>query len=45
MSADYYNRSQRTLEDLVRDSREDGFKQALQNRAMWGKMRMMPTDI
>jgi CopA family copper-resistance protein len=45
MSADYYNRAQRTLEDLVRDSREDGFKQALQNRAMWGKMRMMPTDI
>ena len=45
MSADYYNRSQRTLEDLVRDSREDGFKQALQDRAMWGKMRMMPTDI
>lgn len=45
MSADYYNRSQRTLEDLVRDSRDDGFKQALQNRAMWGKMRMMPTDI
>ena len=29
----------------MRDSREDGFKQALQNRAMWGKMRMMPTDI
>jgi len=45
MSADYYNCSQRTLEDLVRDSREDGFKQALQDRAMWGKMRMMPTDI
>ena len=45
MSADYYNRSQRTLEDLVRDSRADGFKQALQNRAMWGRMRMMPTDI
>jgi len=45
MSSDYYNRAQRTLEDLVRDSREDGFKQALENRAMWGKMRMMPTDI
>ena len=45
MSSDYYNRSQRTLEDLVRDSRNTSFKKALENRAMWGRMRMMPTDI
>jgi CopA family copper-resistance protein len=45
MSADYYNRSQRTFQDLVRDSRANGLKSTLQERGMWGRMRMMPTDI
>lgn len=42
---DYYNRSQRTLQTLIKDSRADSLKAALQERGMWGRMRMMPTDI
>jgi len=42
---DYYNRSQRTLQTLVKDSRADSLQAALQERGMWGRMRMMPTDI
>ncbi|MEX5601070.1 copper resistance system multicopper oxidase [Pseudophaeobacter sp. C1-32P7] len=45
MSADYYNRSQRTLQDLIQDSGSMGLKAALEDRKMWGRMRMMPTDI
>ena len=42
---DYYNRKQRTLFDLFADAGEKGAGDALENRAMWGAMRMMPTDI
>jgi len=42
---DYYNRSQRTLQTLIKDSRADSLQAALQERGMWGRMRMMPTDI
>jgi L-ascorbate oxidase len=42
---DYYNRSQRTLQTLIEDSRQDSLKAALKDRGMWGRMRMMPTDI
>ncbi|MFW8635670.1 copper resistance system multicopper oxidase [Cribrihabitans pelagius] len=45
MSADYYNRSQRTLMDLIEDAGNMGLKAALRERGMWGRMRMMPTDI
>lgn len=45
MSADYYNRSQRTLQDLIKDSGNIGLKAALEDRKMWGRMRMMPTDV
>jgi len=45
MSADYYNRSQRTLQDLIKDSGDIGLKAALEDRKMWGRMRMMPTDV
>lgn len=45
MSADYYNRSQRTAQDLIKDSGEMGLKAALEDRKMWGRMRMMPTDV
>lgn len=44
-SADYYNRTQRTVQDLIEDAEADGLKAALQDRKMWGAMRMMPTDI
>jgi len=42
---DYYNRKQRTLLDLFSDSSENGAGNALEDRSMWGAMRMMPTDI
>jgi CopA family copper-resistance protein len=42
---DYYNRSQRTLFDFVSDVREKGLSDTLADRAAWGDMRMMPTDI
>lgn len=45
MSADYYNRSQRTFEDLIEDTGDLGLKAALKDRKMWGRMRMMPTDV
>ena len=45
MSPDYYNRQQRTLLDFFSDAEEDGLDAALENREMWGEMRMMPTDI
>ena len=41
----YYNRSQRTLQTLIEDARQDSLKAALKDRGMWGRMRMMPTDI
>lgn len=45
MSADYYNREQRTLLDFISDAREKGLGATLEERRMWGEMRMMPTDI
>ena len=45
MMPDYYNRQQRTLLEFLKDSREQGFDAALSDRAAWGDMRMMPTDI
>jgi len=44
-SADYYNRSQRTLGTLLDDVRSVGWKAALDDRFAWGSMKMMPTDI
>ncbi len=45
MMPDYYNREQRTLFDLLGDASEKGVGAAVSDRAMWGGMRMMPTDI
>ncbi|MEE3101338.1 MAG: copper resistance system multicopper oxidase, partial [Pseudomonadota bacterium] len=44
-SPDYYNREQRTLFDLLSDASEKGLGAALADRAAWGDMRMMPTDV
>ncbi|MDW7645846.1 MAG: copper resistance system multicopper oxidase [Desulfuromonadales bacterium] len=41
----YYNYQQRTLGDLIRDIRQDGFKETLDERLAWGKMRMSPVDL
>ncbi|ADM10804.1 copper-binding protein [Parvularcula bermudensis HTCC2503] len=42
---DTLNYQKRTAADLAADAREDGLGAALGNRAMWGRMRMMPTDL
>ena len=42
---DYYNRQQRTLLDFFSDASEKGVGAAWADRADWGEMRMMPTDI
>ncbi|MBD9481212.1 copper resistance system multicopper oxidase [Pseudoxanthomonas sp. PXM02] len=39
------NYYQRTLVDFVRDARRDGLAKTIEDRGMWGRMRMTPTDI
>jgi CopA family copper-resistance protein len=41
----YYNFHQRTLGDLVEDVRKHGWRETARERAMWGRMRMNPTDL
>ena len=41
----YYNYQRRTVGDLVRDIRQQGWGAALRDRLEWGRMRMDPTDI
>jgi CopA family copper-resistance protein len=43
--SDYYNYNKRTVFDFFRDVREEGWDGALEDRLMWGRMRMDPTDI
>ena len=43
--SDYYNFQRRTLGTFIEDSKKAGFNAALQDRLMWGQMRMSPTDI
>lgn len=43
--SDNYNFRQRTVGDFFRDVRKQGFSAALADRAMWGDMRMTPTDL
>lgn len=42
---DYYNYGQRTLGTFIKDAQRDGLGPTVQDRLMWGKMRMSPTDI
>jgi CopA family copper-resistance protein len=42
---DYYNYQRRTLGDLFRDARDQGWSAALAERRMWAQMRMNPADI
>ncbi|MBS0470973.1 MAG: copper resistance system multicopper oxidase [Proteobacteria bacterium] len=42
---DYYNYGQRTLGTFVGDAKRMGLGPAIQDRLMWGNMRMSPTDI
>jgi CopA family copper-resistance protein len=43
--SDYYNFRQRTVGDFLRDVRELGLRSTVADRAMWGDMRMNPTDL
>lgn len=43
--SDYYNFQQRTLGTFIQDAKAMGFNAAIQDRMMWGQMRMSPTDI
>ena len=40
-----FNFQKRTIGDFFRDASREGLGKALENRAMWGAMRMDPTDI
>jgi CopA family copper-resistance protein len=42
---DYYNYHQRTLGTFISDSKKNGLGKTIQDRLMWGNMRMSPTDI
>src|SRR5271155_1300673 len=43
--SDYYNFQQRTLSTLADDIRRAGVKATLEDRLMWERMRMNPTDL
>jgi L-ascorbate oxidase len=45
LSADYYNRKQETISDFFSDAGKSSFSEALEDRLMWGDMRMLPNDI
>ena len=42
---DYYNYNQRTLGTFLNDTKRDGLSASVDDRLMWGQMRMSPTDI
>ena len=44
-SSEAFNFQKRTVGDFFADAREEGFGEAFAERAMWGAMRMAPTDI
>jgi len=43
--SDYYNYNQRTLGTFAKDASRNGLGAAVDDRVMWGKMRMSPTDL
>jgi CopA family copper-resistance protein len=43
--SDYDNRYQRTVGDFFRDARRNGLGATLEDRKLWGEMRMTPTDL
>jgi CopA family copper-resistance protein len=43
--ADFYNFRQRTVGTFFRDAARDGLRPTVSERAMWGAMRMNPTDL
>lgn len=45
LSADYYNRKQETILDFFTEAKDKGLDATVEDRMMWGDMRMMPRDI
>ena len=43
--ADFDNTYKRTVGDFIRDAQKKGLSATLEDRKMWGQMRMTPTDI
>ncbi len=43
--SDYFNFNKRTVSDFARDVRNQGWKPTIEERRMWGRMRMDPTDL
>jgi CopA family copper-resistance protein len=43
--SDYYNYNRRTLGTFAGDAKRDGLSTTVDDRLMWGQMRMSPTDI
>ncbi|RUO80933.1 copper resistance protein CopA [Idiomarina tyrosinivorans] len=41
----YYNYQKRTIWDTIKDIRKQGWDKTLNQREMWGQMRMSPRDI
>ena len=44
-ASDYYNFHKRTVGDFFRDARKQRLAATLEDRRMWGQMRMNPTDL
>lgn len=43
--SDFDNRNKRTVGDFFRDAQRDGLRPTVEDRKMWGDMRMTPTDL
>ena len=43
--SDYDNHYKRTIGDFFRDAHRDGLAATIEDRRMWGRMRMTPTDL
>jgi len=43
--SDYFNYNKRTVADFLADVRNQGLKETIADRRMWGEMRMNPTDL
>jgi FtsP/CotA-like multicopper oxidase with cupredoxin domain len=45
LQSEYYNYGQQTLGDLLGSARQQGWKSTVDERRMWGEMRMNRTDL
>jgi FtsP/CotA-like multicopper oxidase with cupredoxin domain len=45
LDSEYFNFGQRTAGDFFDSARKQGLKSAIDERRMWGEMRMNPTDL